>query len=281
MKNSPALRRSDFLLNAHVQSAWEFARSQRQDPYLFVEQEKRLFPLFSMYSGSLSWVLKWRRCQWRVHGRFVAPSHKDISRLYQALDDFHRVQKFLPAERRDISSFKTLDELAMCEFILDPASTARLKKVAREQAYRESSALFRDGRWAIIQLHSKAAATWWGMGTRWCTAARERNAFERYTSLGPLYILLSPDGKFQAHPATSELRDEADREVDLKTLIAGAPAAFASTLEQVRQPADSSLKFTEGLYGNPIHRPLGEPEEGDDDWEPGWFWELEPGSGFF
>ncbi|WP_140048919.1 hypothetical protein [Devosia lucknowensis] len=198
-----------------------------------------------------------------------------------ALEDFHRLHKFLPTDRRDISSFKTLDELAMCEFTLDKASTTGLRKAAREQAYRESTALYRDGRWAVIQLHSRAAATWWGMGTRWCTAARECNGFDRYVSLGPLFVLLTPAGKFQVHPATAELRNEADGEVDLRTLIAGAPADFASTLEHVRQPGEPSLNLTGGLDANPIQRPLEAPEESDGDWEPGWFWELEPGSGFF
>ncbi len=281
MRKSPALRRSDFLLNAHLQCAWDFARSQRLDPYLFVEREEQLFPLFSMYSGSLSWILKWRRSQWRPHGGFVVPSHKDLSRLHLALEDFHRLKSFLPADRRDISRFKTLDELAICEFILDPESTAGLKRAARDQAYLESSTLFEYGRWVVIQLHSRAAAVWWGMGTRWCTAARECNGFDRYVSLGPLFVLLTPAGKFQVHPATAELRDEANGEVDLDTLTAGAPTAFASTLERVLQHVDPTLNVSQGLDGNPIQRPAGEPAESDDNWEPGWFWELEPGSGYF
>ena len=83
----------------------------------------------------------------------------------------------------------------------------------------------------ILVPETEAASCFLGQGTRWCTAAREDNAFDEHNSDGPLYVLLpagavDPNGrqeKFQLHLPSSQLMDTSDREVSRDTIAGRFP----------------------------------------------------------
>lgn len=276
---APGLKRVDYLLSEHLQLAWDFAKRRRMDPHLYVDREQGVFPLLASCDPTgryLSWILRWRRSQWQAGDTFAAPSYTDVCRLGLAIADFQRVQRYLPANLRDISKYKTLGDLSNCEFAVNSTAAINLKKAARDLAQRESTTLFRQDRWRIVRVHTEAAARWWGMGTRWCTASRERNSFDRYATRGPIFILLTPTGKYQLHPASDEVRDAADRPVDLEITTRGSPPGFSKALNDISGDGDCPL--SDSPFDDLARWSPAEPEVDERDaeeWRAGWFWELE------
>lgn len=135
---------------------------------------------------------------------------EDRTRVRKALEDFQRLKPKLPI--RDINRYSSLSHLESATTISPPSGSKRqerlkLKREGAEIFYQASDC-------TIIKLLTKEAATYYGRGTKWCTAALWENAFDRYNDLGPLYVLI--DGathqKYQIHFATQQFMDEKDED---------------------------------------------------------------------
>ena len=116
MTRAPGLRRTDAVLNSHLQHAWHRAGVERLDPHLSIEREQRIFMLISRFDPTtqgkyLAWLSAWRRRWWVDHGLRTCCDMFELDRLASGLRHFHDVRRHLPTELRDINRFETSDEL--------------------------------------------------------------------------------------------------------------------------------------------------------------------------
>ncbi|ODT74937.1 MAG: hypothetical protein ABS76_35710 [Pelagibacterium sp. SCN 64-44] len=228
MSRAPSLRRADAVLNSHLQHAWRRARIERLDPHLSIEREERVFTLIcgcdpTPQGKYLAWLSAWRRRWWADHGLRNCCDIFEMDRLASGLRHFHEIHLHLPIEMRDINRFATVEELLCAETRLSLLGARSLRKAEREQAYAESELLFDEDHWKLVRLRSRAAARWWGMGTRWCTSARFNNQFELYAGRGPLLVLVTPSDRYQLAVESGEFRNSADTQANIEMVLAGAP----------------------------------------------------------
>lgn len=95
--------------------------------------------------------------------------------------------------------------------------------------------------WRLVRLKSAAAAQWWGMGTRWCTASRSGGAFDAYVAKGDLFVLVTPEGRFQLSAAEGEFRDAGDSSATLADVLYGAPSDLRNAIAVVVRSPGSTL----------------------------------------
>jgi hypothetical protein len=148
-----------------------------------------------------------------------------ISRGNSALKMYHefKVKKILPAEYRDIGriDFAGLESIAQ-NLDLRNALAAKEEQTVDKG---EAETVFDNEAVRIIVPKNEAASCYYGQGTRWCTAGRDNNMYDRYARDGDLYILLPKkpkyDGeKYQLHFSSNQFMDEGDNYVDsVKDLI--------------------------------------------------------------
>ncbi len=245
MTRSPSLRRIDVVLNAHLQHAWGRAAVERLDPYISIEREERIFRLVAGCDPTkqgkyLGWLSAWRRRWWECRGLRSCCDMRELDRLASALGEFHQVQSHLPVELRDINQYTAIDELFVIESYLTTVGAGDLRKAQRAAAYADTDILFDHGRWKLVRLRSRAAASWWGMGTRWCTSARTGNSFDLYSLRGPLLVLITPTDRYQLAVATGEFRDAADNIIDLDAVLLSAPIELRQIMAPERERTRNS-----------------------------------------
>lgn len=166
---------------------------------------------------------------------------EDTGRFVDALAAFEankRKQTF-PQELRDIMRV-TADQFldGMDKYIAsmpDPKSQAQ----KRDQARGSAQEVFREGNLRVIVPRDEPAACYYGQGTRWCTAAKNRNMFKTYAKQGDLYILMFQNlggqaRKFQMHPESGQFMDERDKDVSKADIqLMSADPAYTSFLNQM------------------------------------------------
>jgi hypothetical protein len=152
-----------------------------------------------------------------------------ISRGNSALKMYHefKVKKILPAEYRDIGriDFAGLEAIAQNLDLRNALAAKEEQEAAKTVDKGEAETVFENAAVRIIVPKNEAASCYYGQGTRWCTAGRDNNMYDRYASDGDLYILLpkQPDyegEKYQLHFSSNQFMDEGDNYVDsVKDLI--------------------------------------------------------------
>lgn len=146
-----------------------------------------------------------------------------LSRGKDALARFQKlkIKKQLQPADRDINRLRTLADLeSLIERYPDVDDAATNKGAAKE--------FYRDAEIRIVMPMDEAAACYYGQGTRWCTAARENNMFNRYNEYGQLYIIfpMKPaynGEKYQIHFESSSFMNEKDDPVSPDKLVARWP----------------------------------------------------------
>ena len=152
-----------------------------------------------------------------------------ISRGNSALKMYHefKVKKILPAEYRDIGriDFAGLEAIAQNLDLRNALAAKEEQEAAKTVDKGEAETVFENAAVRIIVPKNEAASCYYGQGTRWCTAGRDNNMYDRYARDGDLYILLpkQPDyegEKYQLHFSSNQFMDEGDNYVDsVKDLI--------------------------------------------------------------
>ena len=119
------------------------------------------------------WILKlFQEHQWNID---------DVSRTYDCLLLFERRKIQLPNELRDINKFHSVTELY--EYLVTNT------QLTRSEVKRDGELVYKDEEWLIIIPHTAIVASYYGRGTKWCTAATgSPNYFNEYKATGPLYI---------------------------------------------------------------------------------------------
>lgn len=146
-----------------------------------------------------------------------------ISRGNSALKMYHefKVKKILPAEYRDIGriDFAGLENIAQNLDLRNALAAKEEQDAAKTVDKGDAETVFDNEAVRIIVPKNEAAACYYGQGTRWCTAGRDNNMYDRYARDGDLYILLPKqpkyDGeKYQLHFASGQFMDEGDNSVE-------------------------------------------------------------------
>ena len=177
-----------------------------------------------------------------------------LSRGNSALKQYHefKVKKILPADVRDIGriDFNKLENIAQNPGLLQALYDKTEQEAVKTMPKGQSEVVFDNDKVRIIVPHDKESACYYGQGTRWCTAARENNMYDRYSRDGNLYILLPKqpkyDGeKYQLHFKSGQFMDEGDNSVG--NVIELLDMRFGNLVDffRVREPAiDDWLVFT-------------------------------------
>ena len=231
------LTRTDFVLVAHLQATWRRAGIENQDPWLSVDREKRLFPLICEFDPTdglyHSWLSTWRRRHWDLRGFRTGVDLGQLDEVRAALARFHNLKNRLPSDQRDIGKYHNVEDLLSVVPTRIAENRRRQERESlKEEAYRESEFLFREGRWVIVRLKGFAAARFWGLGTKWCTTQAE-HIFWRYVAGGELLVFVTPHGKYQLATQSQMFRDERDIAFDL-AVFRSAPPQFLELLRRYR-----------------------------------------------
>ncbi|MBM7112843.1 DUF4116 domain-containing protein [Archangium primigenium] len=168
----------------------------------------------------LAWVLRLY-----LAGRLPA---EDLYKVPETLQLFRRARRHLAPAARQLDTYVDLPALwrAVAPFAQVPSKRERVAE-ERERARAESRMLHEDAELLVAVPHTEFAATWWGRGTRWCTAAEEHNAFAEYDRAGPLVVFIVRGAKFQFHAPTDSFHDDADGAADVLAVL----GPFFSQLE--------------------------------------------------
>ena len=137
---------------------------------------------------------------------------------FKALSRKPNLEPKLPT--KDINQVQGLGVL---EDILDnyeekeATSNKELSNQEEENFYKSGQAelLHNDSNIKVVIPKSKKAAQFFGINTKWCTAAKENNMFAYYNKKGRLYIVLikKENKRFQFHFQTGQFMDGKDREI--------------------------------------------------------------------
>lgn len=116
-----------------------------------------------------------------------------LSTLSDYLNKFYKlnIKKKIPSPRNDINRYESFaDFMGVIDEYPDPDAVPLKDK-------GEAYALYEDEDWRIIVPVNKAAACYYGQGTRWCTAATKgENRFDYYNRSAPLLIALPKNPKY-------------------------------------------------------------------------------------
>lgn len=133
----------------------------------------------------------------------------------------YKLKKILPPEYRDIGriSFNDLEGLAQNTDLRQALAAKQEQDAVKVMPKGDSETVFENDAVRIIVPKNKEAACYYGQGTRWCTAGRDNNMYDRYARDGDLYILLPKkpqyEGeKYQLHFQSNQFMDEQDNTVD-------------------------------------------------------------------
>jgi len=132
---------------------------------------------------------------------------EDLGTANETLTMFRRYAQRLEISQRDLGQYQSLAAVweAVIGFANDEEqrlSGKAQKAIDRDKAYAESRILRQDPDGFTIAVPlTEFAAKWWGRGTRWCTAADQKNYFWDYQKDAPLIVIVIPElgaqGKFQ------------------------------------------------------------------------------------
>ena len=139
-----------------------------------------------------------------------------LSTWADLLHEYHRLKtrRLLPPELMDINKFKTEQDLKQLHKSVLDIFNSTDEKVEVQKG--ESTEILNDADFRIIIPHDQEASCYYGQGTQWCTASRNNNMFNQYSTDGePLFVVIPkdpeyPGQKFQLHFCTNQFMDETD-----------------------------------------------------------------------
>jgi hypothetical protein len=156
------------------------------------------------------------------------------STLADYLAKFHKLKtkRMVPPPYNDFLRYtKVTDMMDVVDQLPDPdADTKQVDKGAAQEYYS-------DEQMRVIIPENETAACYYGQGTRWCTAAREHNMFDSYSSDGPLYIIIPKQPqhtgeKYQLHFESMQFMDEKDDKVSPQMLVDRFPSIRTAFAQQ-------------------------------------------------
>lgn len=166
---------------------------------------------------------------------------EDIDRIKGWLTRFDQIKPKLEPQQRDIMQYQNPTELYTKVIQpmrkLDATSQRQIDKAIDAQLKSQVRVVYKGPEGAIYVPTTEEASCYLGRGTQWCTAATEsNNAFHDYNREGPLYIVMTPDGrKVQMHFESEQFMDETDKPIP----------TFPAKYKSIRgEPAEEHQKFS-------------------------------------
>jgi hypothetical protein len=144
-------------------------------------------------------------------------SDDELGNLKDNLIKFNRIKNsnILTSNQKDLNKFDISGFFNIMSNLGDDVIT----KTQKDKEIKKDAKKYETGDWVIIVPETEEASCKYGKGTTWCTASTEtNNLFSKYKTQGDLYILINkkyPDDKYQLHPATGELKDTENSDVDV------------------------------------------------------------------
>jgi hypothetical protein len=158
---------------------------------------------------TLFWIL--HRYLTAVGNGYGINRWEDIaSRVLPALEKFAVLKRKPnlnpPLPTKDLNQIKSLGQLEdITEKYQEKELASKTQKAgAEERAFydsKQATLLYNDATVKVVVLHTEAASCYFGVDTRWCTATKNNNQFNKYNKISPLYIvLIKPiNQRFQFH----------------------------------------------------------------------------------
>jgi hypothetical protein len=140
--------------------------------------------------------------------------------IYKSLGDLAVFDKF--KNKLDIKDIYKYTPKSLYQAVkdIDPESAASKRQEKQQIKTEGADVVMKGPDCTILKLKTKEAACYYGMQTRWCTAATDaENMFDYYNSQGPLYVAMCDDGrKFQFHVESMQFMDEQDNDINVKDI---------------------------------------------------------------
>lgn len=141
-----------------------------------------------------------------------------VSTTADMLERYHtlKVHRKLPQSLANLDKFKTISDLINLDYSVSTTYNEFVKEKPEAIPKGESTEIVNDAKFRIIIPHDKEASCYYGQGTQWCTASRNNNMFDSYSTHNePLFVVIPKDPeytgqKFQLHFCTNQFMDETD-----------------------------------------------------------------------
>mgnify|MGYP000849056617 FL=1 len=174
---------------------------------------------------------------------------EDLPEARDLLSKFISAKGALPPDQKDINRYRSLGALAAVvdsgtEYLSNREIDRRLERAMLAQA----DVLLDTSEYRIVVPKTEEASCFFGVNTRWCTAARSSvNYFNHYNRQGPLYIVLHKptNRRWQFHFPSKQFMDETDTQINLEAFKAEHPK-IARFFEELDEKAGEFL----GNVGN-------------------------------
>lgn len=171
--------------------------------------------------------------QW-ITGRYIEKDfvYEDLDRVRGELELFETYKPRLRRDNRqvDINKYKSAADVfsLIDSYVQNDQPSSKKQQVRREEDsyFEEKKAIlwYRDDTIKIVIPLTQQASCFFGKGTRWCTAATQSyNAFNSYVKDGPLYIIMTPSGKYQFHFESGQYMNSLDRSVRVGDIVKQYP----------------------------------------------------------
>jgi hypothetical protein len=115
--------------------------------------------------------------------------HKNVDKIHPALV----MDMGLYSGSRIAISPKNIDsypDYRSLKGVVEAAEESVTRKEREVQAKEGANKIYEDERWMVIRPDTQDASCYYGAGTKWCTAMKNQNHFDNYTSKGRLYYLI-------------------------------------------------------------------------------------------
>ena len=152
-----------------------------------------------------------------------AMSLEELPKATELLQLFMANQRSIPADKKQIMAYKSLQELAEVVQQYEgkvPELSQREKdrKIGMEMHSDEhSETIYNSPTMKVVIPKTEAASCYFGKNTEWCTAATtSNNMFHQYNEKGKLYIIImkKENERFQFHFESRSFMDENDYPID-------------------------------------------------------------------
>ena len=154
--------------------------------------------------------------------------------------------------RSDINSFKSFDEL---EAYLEPFEDKDRRdygKLLTPEALGlihdgDASIHYKSGAVTVVALNTFKASAYFSTGTKWCTSSE--SMFDSYQKWGKLYVIFTPEGKFQFHLHTNQYMNDKDKAINIQKFLEKYP-------EVLKAFANKSIVFIDNPNESELHNLL-------------------------
>ncbi len=134
-------------------------------------------------------------------------------------------------EHKDINYYKSLEDLDATLIATEEAKQSeskRKREISKTKVEDNATKVFEDENYEIWIPNTYEASCKLGRNARWCTATTESDYhYNKYTSQGPLYIILDkndPNAKYQFHFEKREFNDIYNDPIDIYNFLVNNPA---------------------------------------------------------